>query len=227
MSSAQATLSMISRIRSPGLVLLERRVARGVRLRRRGSGGPPGRCRFRMPSGRPRRARRTARAASPGPRWWRGRRDIRRGAGPCERAGEQQAGEADRVDHRVGARLVGDVLIVGVADRHADLEVGGELAGGEDDQDRAVVAAGRDQQRRGAVDVRRLERSRRGWRRRAAPRRRTRSARSSACSRRIDDDDPLRVDAARRAAPPSPWLLLTPIAGEDDMVARGFSGSVA
>ena len=90
--------------------------------------------------------------------------------GAVGRAGEQQAGEADRIDHRGRAGLAGEQLIVLVADRDADREVGREMARGERDQDRGVVAAGGDDHRPGAIDVDRLRASCRGSRRPGGPR---------------------------------------------------------
>ena len=67
-------------------------------------------------------------------------------------AGEQQAGEAHRVDHIVGAGLLREQLVVGGADHHADRHLGREVLDGEHDQDRGVVAPGRDQHGAGLVD---------------------------------------------------------------------------
>jgi hypothetical protein len=58
-----------------------------------------------------------------------------------------EAGEAHRVDHGGRAGLAGEQLVVLVADGDADRSFGREVAGGERDQDRGVVAAGRDDHR--------------------------------------------------------------------------------
>ena len=73
-------------------------------------------------------------------------------------AGQQQAGEAHRIDDDVRPRLSRERFVVVGADHHADRHVGGERAYGQDDQDRGIVPPGGYQHVRRLVDVHRLQR---------------------------------------------------------------------
>src|SRR4249919_724688 len=67
--------------------------------------------------------------------------------------GQQQAREADRINDDIGARLLGEVLVIGVAHRHCDPDARRQLARRQHRQDRCIVAPAADDETGRALDM--------------------------------------------------------------------------
>ncbi len=131
---------------------------------------------------------------------------------------EQQAREARGVDHRRRPRLPGEILVVVGPHHHADRQIRREAVGGEHDQDRGVVAPGRDRHALRPRDLDRLEGGVAGG---VALEHRD-PGRGRQLERRgagVDDDDPLdRKAAAQQLA--DRLGAAGAVAGDDDMIVQ-------
>ena len=133
----------------------------------------------------------------------------------------EQPPRGARGDHDgVGAALLQQVRVLALAHRRDDPRGRVELARGERDQHRGVVAVGRDDDGGGLADPRRLERGLRAGV--------GHDAREPAALRLLDDvgalvdDDDLARLAVRREQRGDRRLALDAVAADDDVVAQGL-----
>ena len=143
-----------------------------------------------------------------------------------DRVPEQPPGRARGDDDRVGAALAQQVGVLLLAHRGDDPRARVELARGERDQHRAVVAVGRDDDRGGVAHARRLEHGRRARVADHAGVAASASASSIASRVLVDHDDragllPVREQGLDRGA------ALDAVAADDGVVAARSASSCA